>query len=386
MARTHLRLTETVALPAPSRVDMAGAVVYGVKLLGWKSRNDREYVPEGVDPALYRGKWINANHPVNPNTGRPEPHRGYSVYDRFCKVVNAYKRDDGIYGDVRCLKRHPLTPTFLEAAATADFHDAFGMSHNAEGEGEYEGGTFVVQKVTEVRNVDLVCDGGTTRGLYEQHTPEKPAMRITLAELLEKVAPDRAARVRKLIEADYMAPEMSMDVTEPEGGGDTDHEAALDQGIESALHALASALVAGDLDIEEAVKRFREIAKAHGKIKCGGKSDADDAPADDSEPAGDDAKPMESLRRENAQLKGLVDLLEFCVTEKIDRPSGALFEAIQLIPDTERRKAALLETRALARTRAPESHAPGGTRKDKHKPPASAQEFAAKILNPAVEG
>jgi hypothetical protein len=52
--------------------------------------------------------------------------------------------------------------------------DAFGMSHNAQGEGEEnKDGVFVVSKIVEVRHVDLVADPATTKSLSESKKMKK---------------------------------------------------------------------------------------------------------------------------------------------------------------------------------------------------------------------
>ena len=43
-------------------MDRDAGVIRGVKLLGWASANGREYLPAGVDPALYEGRVVNIDH------------------------------------------------------------------------------------------------------------------------------------------------------------------------------------------------------------------------------------------------------------------------------------------------------------------------------------
>ena len=78
---------------------------------------------------------------------------------------------EGLYGDLVYLKTHPMAERICEAAERMP--DAFGMSHNAQGEGEEnKDGVFVVSKIVEVRHVDLVADPATTKSLSEARIVE----------------------------------------------------------------------------------------------------------------------------------------------------------------------------------------------------------------------
>lgn len=74
--------------------------------------------------------------------------------------------------------------------------DAFGLSHNAQGEGDEKDGIFVVSKIVEVRHVDVVADPATTKSLSESIKKE-PAM-----EPEKKMEADMAPEPKKTMEAD----------------------------------------------------------------------------------------------------------------------------------------------------------------------------------------
>jgi hypothetical protein len=134
-----------------------------VKILGFKSLNGRRYTPEAVKSAakLYEGAMVNIDHPEGKPTGQR------SAYDRFGKLVNIrYVEGEGLFGDLEYLTKHPMALRVAEAAERMP--ELYGMSHNAEGEGEDDDeGIFVVNRITEVRHVDLVADPATTKSLSE---------------------------------------------------------------------------------------------------------------------------------------------------------------------------------------------------------------------------
>lgn len=152
------------------RVDRDQGIIRGVKILGARSpnrhgtdaTNGTEYLPEAMRNAapLYNGRPVNLDHPPKDRPGKDR-----SAYDRLGKIANVQVRADGIYGDLHCLKTHPMWERLAEAAEKMP--EAFALSHNAWGRGEVKNGTYYVSDIPEVRSVDVVADGGTNRGLYE---------------------------------------------------------------------------------------------------------------------------------------------------------------------------------------------------------------------------
>lgn len=146
----------------PLRVDKSAGIIFGVKIIGFDSDNGRTYLPEALKAAkqLYENIKVNIDHPEDDPAGQR------SAYDRFGKLQNIrYVEGKGLYGDMVYLKSHPMASRVIEAAERMP--EAFGLSHNAQGEGEKDGDTFVVHRVTEVRHVDLVADPATTSSLSE---------------------------------------------------------------------------------------------------------------------------------------------------------------------------------------------------------------------------
>jgi hypothetical protein len=175
MART-IRTIEAVASSSGMEVDRKAGIIHGVKILGLVSDNNRKYMPEAVRKAksLYEGIKVNIDHPAESGDVR-------SAEDRFGKLINVeYVEGEGLYGDLMFLKSHPMAERICEAAERNDMNDTFGLSHNAQGDGqEDDDGCFVVSSIVEVRHVDLVADPATTKSLREARTRMKAIKEAT---------------------------------------------------------------------------------------------------------------------------------------------------------------------------------------------------------------
>jgi|694.fasta_scaffold154425_2 hypothetical protein len=168
MRSNFIWLLERSLSLSPLKVDRASGTIFNVKIIGFDSENNRKYLPNALKEAkgLYENVKVNIDHP------KDDPTDARSAYDRFGKLVNIrYVEGKGLFGDLVYLKSHPMANRIIEAAERMP--EAFGLSHNAQGEGEKEGDIFVVNKVTEVRHVDLVADPATTKSLSEA-APRKP--------------------------------------------------------------------------------------------------------------------------------------------------------------------------------------------------------------------
>lgn len=171
-------------------VDRENGIIRGVKVLGLISDNGRQYLPSAVKAAqkMYEGVKVNIDHPAHADDSR-------SATDRFGKLINIhFVEGEGLYGDLEFLTTHPMAARICEAAERMP--DAFGLSHNAQGEGDEKDGIFVVSKIVEVRHVDVVADPATTKSLSESIKKE-PAM-----EPEKKMESDMAPEPKKTMEAD----------------------------------------------------------------------------------------------------------------------------------------------------------------------------------------
>ena len=157
-------------------VDAEAGIIKGVKVCGTKSRNGRRYTMEALIRAipLYEGAAVNIDHP------RDDPDEQRSSYDRFGIIKNVRKGPDGLYGDLHYLKSHKLANSVVEDALRG--LNVFGMSHNASGAGYTENdGTRVIDRILEVRHVDLVADPATTNSLFESRNGKRKQRRPRMA-------------------------------------------------------------------------------------------------------------------------------------------------------------------------------------------------------------
>lgn len=216
-----------------SRVNRAAGIIRGVKVLGLISQNGRRYTLEAVHKAqpLYEGVKVYPDHPAKATKTR-------SVTEPFGWLENVQPASDGLYADLHVV--NPAEPSqFIKdlywlAENKADF---FALSHNADGEGATDArGVFVVQRITEVRSVDLVTDGATNRSLFESQT-----MQTTLRQLIESDASRKALFGRHLLEIGDDLADLPMDMpAEPvadEGDWKADLVAAIGKLVSSADEA-----------------------------------------------------------------------------------------------------------------------------------------------------
>ncbi len=152
---------------ATLRVDPAAGVIRGIKILGLRSRNGREYLPAALDAAaaLYEGAKVNVNHPKGHLAGP----RDYQ--DRIGVIRHvAVRVGEGLFGDLFFNPKHALAEQLAWDAQHAP--ENVGLSHNVEARTARRGETLVVEAITKVQSVDLVADPATTRGLFETQQPK----------------------------------------------------------------------------------------------------------------------------------------------------------------------------------------------------------------------
>jgi hypothetical protein len=163
MRNTTTILLEDLVRGGKPAVDRKAGVIKGVKILGRESVNGRVYTEDAIRQAhadrLYEGVAVYTDHPAHPNDPRP-------VRAKFGRLVNVRVENGELFGDLEYLTSHADAPAIAEAAERMP--DAFGLSHNAKGDGEEDrDGLFVVHRIVEVRSVDVVTEPATTRGFFE---------------------------------------------------------------------------------------------------------------------------------------------------------------------------------------------------------------------------
>ena len=324
MGRT---LTESFGADGPAlRVDEEKGVIYGVKVLGPKSKN--RYVPEseGTDyPAsamraaipLYEGVDVNIDHAgVGQSGGTSGPKR--TPREAFGKLRSVrYEEGDspGLFADLHYLQSHDMAPLVVEDVKKR--LEIYGLSHCAKGgRDRFDPATrrLVIEEIAAVHSVDLVRRAATNRNLWESDMtmtqtttaaaaapPKKKT--ITLRKLIEsqmtRFIKGRKTTAKRLVEMDDSTmPAIESPVEVAETGGDPDDE--LWNGFKAAMVAVMEKYKSGDLDSKAAIKQIAEFIKSHEGLS------GDDEPSKDGADAGDPGDESDKLEESTrVELHGL---------------------------------------------------------------------------------
>lgn len=280
-----MRLCEKVFLDSAPRIDAEKGILYGVKLLGRESRNNRIYgqaVMESAVP-LYKGLKVYVDHPKN-----SEPDRSV---DRWAGTIqNARQENNAIYGDIKLRKKSPFFEGILEAAQ--EFPKDVGFSHVADGETRLDGETEIVESIREVFSVDLVTDPATTAGMYESKRSKR-----TIKQAIESL-PEGTARTHliEMMDGGYIDGGSMMaepEKTDPQSQIMTAFQAVLDV----VLEVLRSQMTTKQEPPVAEVEPEDELLPAEG-----------DEGEEEKKPQ--DAMAFESMRRKVAELEAKTLLLE----------------------------------------------------------------------------
>jgi hypothetical protein len=170
------------------RVDRAGGLLRGVKLIGLDSQNGRRYRPEALAAAvgLYEGAKVNVNHPHN----GPLAPRDYR--DRLGVVRQVeFRPAEGLFGNLHFNPKHALAEQLAWDAENNPRN--VGFSHNVLARLAREGDVTVVEAITHVQSVDLVADPAATQGLFEERGADPEASRAVSAPESAGDAPTKPA-------------------------------------------------------------------------------------------------------------------------------------------------------------------------------------------------
>lgn len=362
-----IRLTESVLLSEGSavRVDRERGVIGPVKVLGWKSANNRDYLPEGVNPALYEGRRVCVGH-VQGGVGR-------SPFDTYGLLEGVSKNKSGVYAErLRLLNpKGDFEQRLLSAAESAPH--LFGLSHTARGREKAGSGGKIIESVESVESVDLVTDPATVRGFYEsRNQPVRTKIR-DLIESLKGKRPGYVKALREMAEAGIMSPDAEMDAPveaeAPEESGD--HK----QALMDALKALCDE--ADSLDEGELMKKFKAILKLIKGDSGGTETETEtetETPAEESKRR----KEFAAIREENERLKAEKLVRKVAALERV-AITETLVEGLARPGMTEAKAKALVnELKATGGGQRPRSAAPAGNgsvRESKAEPPEGGEAF-----------
>ena len=273
-----IREAVQAAKGSPLKIDRDAGIIFGCKLLGLTSPNSHNvagakstrYKPEALEAAkpLYENADVFLNHRErNAKINSDDP-----AEEKLGILRNVRMSESGLIGDYHYLKSHDFNNRIVEDAERG--LGVYSFSHDANGEGPVENGVFLIERITEVRRVDIVSRGATNRNLWEsQSMSTKRTFRRLVKEhiLSDGISKNRIAWAMRLLEQPYMEekPVQEQDPI-PVGGlevdapaAETDPDAALKAGFESALMACVKAALDGD---DESLKKISELIKTHRKL------------------------------------------------------------------------------------------------------------------------
>jgi hypothetical protein len=313
----RLHLSEDFAVSkGPLKVDREKKCIYGVKVLGWESVNNRRYLPEAgrdaVNRRLYEGAKVYTNHP-----GPSEKNRSRDVEDGFGRLTNTRWENDGVYGDLLYFENHPMAARILEDVERGV--GFFGLSHNAWGEGETRDGVFVVAKIAEVNSVDLVSDGATVKNLWESRDMAK---KISLRDAIITSQGRKREYLAKLLEWQVFEADDTM--ASPDGG------AAAAGGEEPGwkehlLNAISTLLDSDDEDAKKTIDSIMKLlnpktkpAEEDDEKKDEPKKDDEKSVKEDDEKKDDDKKKDDEKKAEESrQYRRLEKGLALCESSNV---------------------------------------------------------------------
>ncbi len=185
MKKTELLESEQVfGEVTEAMIDREQGIIRGVKLLGLRSKNRRNYDTPGVRQnasKVLEGARIYIDHPATATTPR-------SYRDKFAVVEGevTYRAGLGHFGTIRYNPKHPVAEQFVWDVLHAP--KSFGMSINASVKmgATDRGGDAAVESIDMVRSIDIVTNPATAEGLFESEQTEEEEMTIDIKTLREK--------------------------------------------------------------------------------------------------------------------------------------------------------------------------------------------------------
>lgn len=156
-----------------SKVDRNAGIIRGVKVLGGKSENGREYTNDAMIGAvgLYEGVRVYVSH-------KPQGNRDL---DEWVGVLRGVRYEHGgIFADMHLRKEGSRFAELCEAAES--FPHSFGLSHHAVGDLVKRDGKIYVERIKKVHSVDFVPRPACNQTLFESGQTMKKTLAAIAAE------------------------------------------------------------------------------------------------------------------------------------------------------------------------------------------------------------
>lgn len=173
--------TEDAFESAKTKTDEPG-IIRGVKLLGLRSRNKRNYDTPGVRASglkLMEGVQVYIDHPEKAETPR-------SYRDKFGQIRNVrYEAGKGHFGDLHYNPKHQAAEQFLWDVENSPNTQGFSINSKIKPGKTDSSGDVIVESLEVVRSVDIVAKPATNSGIFESESPEEDEV-MDLKTLREK--------------------------------------------------------------------------------------------------------------------------------------------------------------------------------------------------------
>jgi len=352
----------------PAGVDRATFTIKGVKLLGEKSGNppprNNDYPRSTREKAiaLIEGSFAFLGHQPGKSAGE----RPYA--EKIGRHTNVRETGEGVFGDFKLNPKHPLAEAILWDAE----NDPSGIAFSVSGKGRTSrvGGRNLVEEITSIQSVDLVVQGGTVKGLFENR--ETAVNATTLKDLLEALK-DHPARATALKEMADMAGMPETAEAPTPGGGSPEEQ--LMAGFEAAIVAV---IRDKSMDVGAKKTKIGELLKMLDKAQGGGKTDK---PEEKKTDGGKTQEGLQGTQGAGDSLQEHLAVRDLCDDAglKFAKPDERRAFVKSLVPLSEAERKTLIESRKAAASPPPAPVKSGGVAPIKagdDRPPQNAKEAA----------
>lgn len=332
-----MRLTELTQLSGV-RVDRDAGVIHNVKVIGPVSANRRRYPVEVLAKAapLYEDTRVNIGHLRDAKTDR---HINETFGSLRAISVKSAGENQGLYGDLHCIKSHPLFEQVCEMAEK--FPNRLGLSHDADGKATKTADGLLVESIEKVNSVDLVPEPATNKSLFESIEPMK-LRTLKISEMIGTLPTDSSQKklLTKLVEEDAVSGDTSVSTSET---------ASPEQAIKAAFLAeIVKAVEDESLDFKATLAKIKDLLKAQEKVMdamASTKPKEEGAPASSTDAPSDQSPAMESLIAKIGKLQEQVAAMttssdvDAQLRESKKTVSPEAYKALCAIPDKAGRQA-----------------------------------------------
>ena len=181
-----------------SKFDSTNLVLEGTVVLGPTSLNGRIYPTEVQKKAVgvFEGAKAYMNHPTKHVMSEARDVKDYIGIHKNVRV-----KGDKTYSDLHLVNNETVQKHILPILEDKTHHSSVGNSIVARATMEKgKDGIYTVTEIHAARSIDLVSEPGTTKGLFESHSPTTEEKEMELKDLtIESLMKDRPDLIESLL-------------------------------------------------------------------------------------------------------------------------------------------------------------------------------------------